>query len=993
MKHTPPYTNYGLNQEVNLGTGWQTYEIEFTTADFSGQTTDVRFRFWFAGNAEDGDVFYLDAISLCKATPASTPNAPLLSSPDSAATGIGDSPLLAWRTTTGASSYGPQVSTASNFTSTVINQSGITDTSYAASGMSNNTTYYWRVDATNSAGTSAWHFAVHVDTPAVPTLSAPANGATGVSTSPSLCWSASSGATSYQVQVSLLSNFSTTVISQTGITDTSYSASNLDVDTTYYWRVNATNSGGTSSWSTVRNFKTALAALSVLANGSFEDGTDPWWFWDPSYGTFALGAAAPGQGSAGAEVSISSTSGGNLQLCQSGMTLEPYTQYTVKFWAYANTGDDMRVYLHQNGSPYASYGLWENPDLGTSWAEYQYTVSTPSFTDPPDSTTPTTDSRLRFWFSDDAADDDVYHIDSVSMCKAVQDTTPEEPLPELSVTPNRVQFVDDEAILFGGSLSSGMVASYAWYVDDVQVGTASELLQYFPLGEGEASKEVTVHLEIMDDQGRSDEKSVTIVVKRRPRSYYYLSDHLGTIRVTVRGGETMLVEDFETEQWLGTPWTLPQWTHAYGSGFRLYQGRLTHESTSPSLLVNQSAKELTDGIVGVDVQLNDTSATGVLVVRHKDSYYYGVEVHSDRINILKRRPWDSRVMATHQFSQVVSLYQSHRVQVTAEANKLSVHWNGTQVAAWEDNGTGYDAPLESGKVGFQHGGVGTQYGCRWDNLMVTTGVPGQVITAEDFDPWGMVLDGRSYVYGNPDQRYKFTGKERDAESGYDYFGARYYDSRIGRWMSVDPLAEVSPSVSPFLYTSNNPICFIDPTGMKDSTAQDGTFFPHILPEFLVVRDRPAMIRGGLTAVNLNGIGSTYVDRYFKPYLDRFVFQSDSRGVGLRFNYAYRDPKEQARLRARLGRVAAKRSLHSVGFAVDVKLSGLVSLRGQMTYSQKYDLVQEAGRIAGLESGANWSIPEPWHFQITPVGNLEALIQETYNDFLFSELTRNLTTWR
>jgi RHS repeat-associated protein len=33
--------------------------------------------------------------------------------------------------------------------------------------------------------------------------------------------------------------------------------------------------------------------------------------------------------------------------------------------------------------------------------------------------------------------------------------------------------------------------------------------------------------------------------------------------------------------------------------------------------------------------------------------------------------------------------------------------------------------------------------------------------------------------------YKFTGKERDAESGLDYFGARYYASNMGRWMSPD----------------------------------------------------------------------------------------------------------------------------------------------------------------------------------------------------------------
>ncbi|HEX2963541.1 MAG TPA: RHS repeat-associated core domain-containing protein, partial [Ignavibacteriales bacterium] len=43
-----------------------------------------------------------------------------------------------------------------------------------------------------------------------------------------------------------------------------------------------------------------------------------------------------------------------------------------------------------------------------------------------------------------------------------------------------------------------------------------------------------------------------------------------------------------------------------------------------------------------------------------------------------------------------------------------------------------------------------------------------------------------------DSRYKFTEKERDLGTNYDYFGARYYDSELGRWLSVDPLASKYP---------------------------------------------------------------------------------------------------------------------------------------------------------------------------------------------------------
>jgi RHS repeat-associated protein len=62
--------------------------------------------------------------------------------------------------------------------------------------------------------------------------------------------------------------------------------------------------------------------------------------------------------------------------------------------------------------------------------------------------------------------------------------------------------------------------------------------------------------------------------------------------------------------------------------------------------------------------------------------------------------------------------------------------------------------------------------------------------------------------------YSFSAKEKDEESGLSYFGARYYDSELGIFISRDPLFEKYPHVSPYTYCLNNPLRYTDPTGME-----------------------------------------------------------------------------------------------------------------------------------------------------------------------------------
>ena len=79
-----------------------------------------------------------------------------------------------------------------------------------------------------------------------------------------------------------------------------------------------------------------------------------------------------------------------------------------------------------------------------------------------------------------------------------------------------------------------------------------------------------------------------------------------------------------------------------------------------------------------------------------------------------------------------------------------------------------------------------------------------------YAPYGeLIVNQKPYTY---DERYKFTGKERDSETGYDYFGARYYWSTLGIFTQSDPLASKYPWITSYAYCANNPVKYIDPDG-------------------------------------------------------------------------------------------------------------------------------------------------------------------------------------
>ena len=93
-----------------------------------------------------------------------------------------------------------------------------------------------------------------------------------------------------------------------------------------------------------------------------------------------------------------------------------------------------------------------------------------------------------------------------------------------------------------------------------------------------------------------------------------------------------------------------------------------------------------------------------------------------------------------------------------------------------------------------------------------TDIGGYVVQHLQYLPYGELFVSQRNTE-EFDSRYKFTAKELDNETSYTYFGARYYDSELSGWLSVDQLSDKYPSLSPYCYTADNPVVLVDPNGM------------------------------------------------------------------------------------------------------------------------------------------------------------------------------------
>jgi RHS repeat-associated protein len=179
-----------------------------------------------------------------------------------------------------------------------------------------------------------------------------------------------------------------------------------------------------------------------------------------------------------------------------------------------------------------------------------------------------------------------------------------------------------------------------------------------------------------------------------------------------------------------------------------------------------------------------------------------------------------------------------------------------------------------------------------------------------------------YIYhGTPSMvclAYKFTGKERDSESGLDYMDARYYGSTMGRFMSPDPILSSGHEEDPqtwnkYAYARNNPLRYTDPTGLDFSlgcsqnngtTCQGGnTYYQDAkgnYQETLISSDAKGNLSdqsGNSYTANVSGSGVTFSGNGSSNVAGTFVNGTNATTIngsgalsGFTFNFTYSDMK-------------------------------------------------------------------------------------------------------
>ncbi len=209
--------------------------------------------------------------------------------------------------------------------------------------------------------------------------------------------------------------------------------------------------------------------------------------------------------------------------------------------------------------------------------------------------------------------------------------------------------------------------------------------------------------------------------------------------------------------------------------------------------------------------------------------------------------------------------------------------------------------------------------------------------------------------------FVFTGKERDEETGYGYFGARYMDHELmTMWLSVDPMADKYPGISPYSYCAWNPVKLVDPDG-NEAMDNDDWYKNKETGAVLWQEGHDKQIKcGGDTYENIGesysapNIDGTY-SNYYQNYLITIGNEQDASKM------AYRDKGLRTFLISNRSKLPVchkldlfKSHVASRGFSPDMiglQIGGNLIVGGGFTFDLSIGFVKNDGFFISFSPGA------------------------------------------
>lgn len=236
----------------------------------------------------------------------------------------------------------------------------------------------------------------------------------------------------------------------------------------------------------------------------------------------------------------------------------------------------------------------------------------------------------------------------------------------------------------------------------------------------------------------------------------------------------------------------------------------------------------------------------------------------------------------------------------------------------------------------------------------------KIVAATDYYAFGSEMSGRTYSGGGEEgaYRYGFNGKEKDTENtwgdtSYDY-GFRIYNPRYGKFLSVDPLTQSYPMLTPYQFASNRPIDGIDLDGLEYYTyhilIQDGR--PHIFK----VDDHTLMSEN--SAGTLHGVNDFY-SIYSKSFGEK------GRGVEFKYYEYY------------TGKLTGKRRLSVTSIIFDKESQ---KLSDQIKHGIYYGPGSPTVYGPLFEEDGQPTTVNPYNFNIPPIDEVDALARKHDMDY-------------